>query len=195
MVYATYATAYIAGSTDVTTQTLLTPQTNKSFEIGAKSTLLDGALRLNAAAYSGKFEGLTTTAFIEQGTTGIAVATQVPGGSILSRGLEIEGFWDVTDALVVDFGISIDMSEYDQFIVDAGNLVWNGVAPIGSETINDANVYVVNGEDTPYTPDMTVGVGISYFIDLGDMGTIKPCLLYTSPSPRDLSTSRMPSSA
>lgn len=174
MVYATYATAYIAGSTDVTTQTLLTPQTNKSFEIGAKSTLLDGALRLNAAAYSGKFEGLTTTAFIEQGTTGIAVATQVPGGSILSRGLEIEGFWDVTDALVVDFGISIDMSEYDQFIVDAGNLVWNGVAPIGSETINDANVYVVNGEDTPYTPDMTVGVGISYFIDLGDMGTIKP---------------------
>ena len=28
-----------------------------------------------------------------------------------------------------------------------------------------------------------------------DMGSIKDCLLYTSPSPRDLSTSRMPSSA
>jgi len=180
MVYATYATAYIAGATDVTTQTLLEPQTNKSFEIGAKSTLLDGTLRLNAAAYSGKFEGLTTTAFIEQGTTGVAVATQVPGGSILSRGVEIEGFWDVTDELVVDFGVSIDMSEYDEFIVDAGNLVWDygdgPVGPIGSESINDANVYVVNGEDTPYTPDMTVGLGVSYFIDLGDMGIIKPHL-------------------
>lgn len=174
MVYATYATAYIAGSTDITTQTLLTPQTNKAFEIGAKSTLLDGTLRLNAAAYSGKFEGLTTTAFIEQGDTGISVATQVPGGSILSRGLEVEGFWDVTDALVVDFGVSIDMSQYDEFIVDAGNLVWNGTAPIGSETISDSFVYVVDGEDTPYTPDITVGVGVSYFIDLGDMGTIKP---------------------
>jgi iron complex outermembrane receptor protein len=178
MVYATYATAYIAGSTDVTTQTLLAPQTNKAFEIGAKSTLLDGDLRLNVAAYSGKFEGLTTTAFVEQGTTGVAVATQVPGGSILSRGLEVEGFWDVTDALVVDFGVSIDMSEYDQFIVDAGNLVWNygdgPVGPIGSETINGSSVYVVDGQDTPYTPDMTVGLGVSYFIDLGDMGTIKP---------------------
>ena len=30
--------------------------------------------------------------------------------------------------------------------------------------------------------------------DSGDL-TIKTCLLYTSPSPRDLSTSRMPSSA
>ena len=27
------------------------------------------------------------------------------------------------------------------------------------------------------------------------LGDISPCLLYTSPSPRDLSTSRMPSSA
>ena len=176
MVYATYATAYIAGSTDVATQTLLDPQTNKAFEVGAKSTLLDGDLRLNAAAYSGKFEGLTTTAFIEQGDTGVSVATQVPGGSILSRGVEIEGFWDVTNALVVNFGVSIDLSEYDEFIVDAGNLVWNGVTPIGAETISGASVYVVNGEDTPYTPDMTIGVGASYFIDLGDMGTIKPHL-------------------
>ena len=31
-------------------------------------------------------------------------------------------------------------------------------------------------------------------IELGEPSS-KPCLLYTSPSPRDLSTSRMPSSA
>ena len=32
-------------------------------------------------------------------------------------------------------------------------------------------------------------------IDLSALYDIKTCLLYTSPSPRDLSTSRMPSSA
>jgi iron complex outermembrane receptor protein len=32
----------------------------------------------------------------------------------------------------------------------------------------------MDGENTPYTPDTTVGVGISYFIDLGDMGQITP---------------------
>ena len=35
-----------------------------------------------------------------------------------------------------------------------------------------------------------------YYASLGfDLVTYKTCLLYTSPSPRDLSTSRMPSSA
>ena len=32
-------------------------------------------------------------------------------------------------------------------------------------------------------------------INEGYVGGVKACLLYTSPSPRDLSTSRMPSSA
>ena len=32
-------------------------------------------------------------------------------------------------------------------------------------------------------------------LDTPQFGEMNPCLLYTSPSPRDLSTSRMPSSA
>ena len=41
--------------------------------------------------------------------------------------------------------------------------------------------------DVP-TPDTEVGTGVT-------KEDLKDCLLYTSPSPRDLSTSRMPSSA
>ena len=36
---------------------------------------------------------------------------------------------------------------------------------------------------------------VDKLIDGGDMSCTWTCLLYTSPSPRDLSTSRMPSSA
>ena len=40
------------------------------------------------------------------------------------------------------------------------------------------------------------GYNLAYGIPEGGyIGTFTPCLLYTSPSPRDLSTSRMPSSA
>ena len=39
------------------------------------------------------------------------------------------------------------------------------------------------------------GVYLSKGDTCGVCGKIKDCLLYTSPSPRDLSTSRMPSSA
>ena len=40
-----------------------------------------------------------------------------------------------------------------------------------------------------------VDLEIYAFTDLGMKVAINDCLLYTSPSPRDLSTSRMPSSA
>ena len=32
----------------------------------------------------------------------------------------------------------------------------------------------MDGKNTPYTPDLTVGLGVSYTFDLGDMGTVAP---------------------
>ena len=43
--------------------------------------------------------------------------------------------------------------------------------------------------------DRKAGDARSTVVMLGDLIDRGPCLLYTSPSPRDLSTSRMPSSA
>ena len=45
-----------------------------------------------------------------------------------------------------------------------------------------------------FTPPSWTDEGLAKFI-LGTDGQGRDCLLYTSPSPRDLSTSRMPSSA
>lgn len=179
MIYGSFSTAYISGAVDNITHKLLAPQTNEAFEIGFKSTLLEGDLRLNGAFYNAKHDGLTTTQFISKGD-GVAVATQVPGGSIDSQGIEFEGFWSVTDELIVDFGVSLDFSEYAEFNVGAGNLVVGGEQPIGVDYIDsDGNGYfTMDGKDTPYTPDTTVSVGVSYFIDLGDMGTVMP-YLYT----------------
>ncbi len=179
MVYTSYSTAYISGSVDNVTHKLLDPQTNEAFEIGFKSTLLDGDVRLNGAFYNAKHDGLTTTQFIAKGD-GVAVATQVPGGSIDSRGIEFEGFWYATDALVVDFGVSLDFSEYEEFNVGAGNLVVDGEQPIGVDYIDsDGNGYfTMDGKDTPYTPDATVSVGVAYNLDFGEMGTVTP-YLYT----------------
>ena len=52
----------------------------------------------------------------------------------------------------------------------------------------DDDVFIVRGEQ--------VGIGTTIPTQSLDVrGNAKVCLLYTSPSPRDLSTSRMPSSA
>lgn len=174
MVYGSFATAYIAGNTDTVTQTLLQPQTNDTFELGIKSTLLDGALTLNATVYNSQYEGLNTTKFIISGGTGVAVAVQTPGGSITSQGLELEAAWQATDKLAFDLGVTFENSEYDEFIVGAGNLIWNGVAPIGSQVISGESVFVMDGKPAAYSPDATIGLGISYEIDLGERGTLRP---------------------
>ena len=174
MLYTSFATAYIAGATDPVNQNLLDPQTNESLEFGVKATGLDGRLTFNATVYSALYEGLNTTKFVIQGNTGVSVAVQVPGGSIRSRGLEMEGFWYPTENLTIDFGVTLENSTYEDFVVGAGNLVWNGEAPIGSEVIAGEAVYVMDGKPTAYSPDMTIGLGISYDFDMGSKGTLTP---------------------
>ena len=60
-----------------------------------------------------------------------------------------------------------------------------------------ATIDAVGGDVAQLTSDPEFMKGVrNLTIGLGELfGEIYPCLLYTSPSPRDLSTSRMPSSA
>ena len=52
------------------------------------------------------------------------------------------------------------------------------------------------GKPSPPTPRKDAGEGKGKEVEEEEeIGIPNPCLLYTSPSPRDLSTSRMPSSA
>ena len=60
------------------------------------------------------------------------------------------------------------------------------------ETTRDADVIVVGGG---FTGLSTAYHGAKLGLDIHVLEANKICLLYTSPSPRDLSTYRMPSSA
>jgi len=59
--------------------------------------------------------------------------------------------------------------------------------------MNDKATVVARGEDLePYIASKDGDIGVRACPHLGDY---TPCLLYTSPSPRDRTRSRMPSSA
>ena len=122
------------------------------------------------------FNGNDGAITITASSTNAPISYSIDGGTTFTTG---------TSPFVFD---NLPSGSYDIVIQDA----------INCETVYSNNpVVLANPEELvvtyTQTPTTTVG-GNDGIIDICvDGGT--PCLLYTSPSPRDLSTSRMPSSA
>ena len=77
---------------------------------------------------------------------------------------------------------------------DAGRVVDAGDPDVVSRVVHEP--VGVCGLITPWNyPLLQAAWKIAPALAAGNTFVLKPCLLYTSPSPRDLSTSRMPSSA
>ena len=75
-------------------------------------------------------------------------------------------------------------------------LVLSGGGAKGSFQIGAMEELIFNrGLDFEILCGVSVGALNASFLAQALFDPIHPCLLYTSPSPRDLSTSRMPSSA
>ena len=85
--------------------------------------------------------------------------------------------------------------------ISGGTLIY----ALDADTTNGTLDFETDGTYT-YTPDTNFNGNDSFTYIVTDAAsgesstqtatiTVNPCLLYTSPSPRDLSTSRMPSSA
>jgi len=178
MLYLSGATGYIAGAVQALTQTLLDPQTNKSYELGLKTTMFDGKLKLNAALFQADYSGLTTTVFVSTGAAGTILAQQVPGGSTQARGFELEGRWLATDKINVTFGVAANRSTFKRFNVA------NTLGTAGSDFVDPKGQgwFIMDGKKTAYSPDLTLNLGASYYVDLGAMGSITPSafLFYSS---------------
>ena len=79
-------------------------------------------------------------------------------------------------------------------VVEGEVVEWH-VAVGDSVSEDDALVDVMTDKATVTIPSPHDGTITVLHGGVGDMVAVGACLLYTSPSPRDLSTSRMPSSA
>ncbi len=179
MVYGSASSGYIAGKT-TQTGTLLDPTEAESFEGGIKSTLLDGAMTINATLYHVEYTGLTTS-LLTINDQGFAVAETVPGGGQTSKGLEFDLQWQATDNLRITGGFALDGSEFDQFMKANAYEEDDGLA-------NELGYFDLNGSDTPFSPDYTANLGITYQWELGNGSHIVPgAFLYFSDDYRTFS--------
>ncbi|GFE85298.1 TonB-dependent receptor domain-containing protein [Steroidobacter agaridevorans] len=87
------------------------PETLISNEIGIRADLLDRRLRLNATLFDGEYDDVQITEELQE-APGFPVTTNAGEGRI--RGLELEGAWNITKQLTLQYGASWLHTEFTE---------------------------------------------------------------------------------
>ncbi|MEM8682495.1 MAG: TonB-dependent receptor [Pseudomonadota bacterium] len=163
MVYLSASTGYLSGSASTTTTT--DEQESQVIEIGFRSILLDQTLQLNGALHFTEYSNLLTQR--QRIENGIAITFSDNGGDIEATGLELDAVWLPTDEWTFTGTFAWLDSEYGTFGQGNPYQLYRGVV----QSFIDQS-----GEQTPWSPELTIGASASYMFDLGDKGTLRPYL-------------------
>lgn len=148
------------------------PETNWTYEIGTKNSLMDGRLQLNLAAYYTDWKNLQTNAVRLQpdGTPPnfTAIVPSVTGnvGDVKVYGIEVEGLFRIADPLRVNFGASYNRARYKDDVVSqrfgaSGNC--NGTV-CSTVTVPGVAfpVLPIGGNQLERTPEFDALLGLTY---------------------------------
>ncbi len=175
MLYATVSTGFLAGNQQgaFNGADSYDEQTVTAFELGSKSLLADGRVRLNASLYMNEYEDLLATRFVDTGVTTLAFTDNA--GAIDALGLEIELDWAVTEQLQLGARLAMQQAEYGDFVLP-------NVFQEGGMTIEGTdNMFQLDGLQVQNSPEFTGTLLGSYVVDLGGYGTLTPAItLYYS---------------
>jgi iron complex outermembrane receptor protein len=123
-------------------------ETSSSFEVGFRSTLLDGNLQLNAAAYHTEVDDMQFFEFYV-GPFGL-LRTVESIDEVTIQGFEVGTSWQMTDGLRLDAGYSTVDGEIDAMTV---------------------RPYVV-GNDVPNAAEFTANVALTWDQNFGDLNLL-----------------------
>ena len=150
MIYGTYSEGYRDGSyaarfTGVVPDPLpnYDPEFVENYEIGMKSTLLDGRMRFNATIFNMNYEDMQIGASSSAVTT---ASTKENLGEASLKGLEIEMTTLVTEKFTVSANVGVLEDDIDSLL---GTLISNTIV-IGKDA------------DLPMTPDYTFSLMMKY---------------------------------
>jgi outer membrane receptor protein involved in Fe transport len=168
--YGAYKTAYKSGGFSISglysaagnlDDFLFAPETVEGGEIGAKSTLLEGQLRLNATAYWYTFDDLQVDFF----NAPIFAFTTLNAGKARTRGFEVESEYaaDFLPGLTLRGSVAFNDAEYRDFIAPC----WGGQTPAqGCSLIVPGTVATpgqdISGRPTTVAPEWSMSYGIAY---------------------------------
>lgn len=119
MLCARYAKGFMSGGFNGEAQDVVSaltpylPQTQKSFEVGTKNTLLGGKATFNADVFYNRIDNLQEPVFTAQGAAG---STVLNVGRAHTAGVELEAAWHPTEDFTLRMNYGYLRTKYDQFM-------------------------------------------------------------------------------
>ena len=162
MVYGTVSKGYKAGGINLDPRLPdYAPETNQMAELGIKSTLADGRLRVNGAVFKSEYEGIQLSSLTAVGTPPALLPNTLNAAPADIQGAELE-LTGRFSALEFNLGLSWLDSEFtrDALLTD-------------SQT--NTNRLVPEGSQVPFAPEITATAGIQYDLKFGSW-TVTPRL-------------------
>ncbi len=133
-----------------------------AFEVGFKSTLLNGNLEFNGAAYFTDYDDLQIAQF--DGTLGFNVGN---AASTEVSGVEFDGRWLISDAFTLNYALGYLDHSYEDY--QNGNC-YNRQVPDGVIGAQGNQLCDYTGQDAQYTPEITGSLALNYEQELGFNG-------------------------
>jgi len=164
MGYASYARGYKGPAYNVffnmgpSNTAVIDAETADSYELGVKSSLLDGRMILNAAAFSAKYDNFQANNFLY--LNGTLITTLTNAGKVSTEGVELDFLAKPSDAFSIGGGFAFTDAKVDKFFTPPGE----------TPTIED-------GSKLPLAPEFKASLNASYRIALASFD-ITPSLLY-----------------
>ncbi len=173
--YGAYKTAYKSGGFSISglysaagniDDFLFAPETVEGGEIGAKSTLLDGQMRLNATAYWYTFNDLQVDFF----NAPVFAFTTLNAGKARTRGAELESEYapGFLPGVTLRGSVAFNDAEYRDFIAPC----WGGQTPAQGCTLIVPGTVATPGQDisgkrTTVAPEWSLSYGAAYEGEIG----------------------------
>ena len=154
MLYATLSKGYKAGGVNVDPRAApYAPETNKMAELGLKTTLADGRLRLNGALFYSDYDGIQLSALTPVGTPPVLLPNTLNAAPAQMYGAELE-LTGQFGGLGFNLGLGTLHSEFTE-------------TRVLTDSQTNTNRPVPEGSRLPYAPELTAGAGIQYEFLIG----------------------------
>ncbi len=161
MLYLTASKGYKAGGVNLDDRVgNYDPENNKVYELGYKSTIADGRLRINGNLFYSDYEGFQLSALKDVDGVLLSATQNAASGEIY--GLELELFGQF-DAFGFNLGAGLINAEFAEDVYLTNSLT-------------NADELVPAGRDLPFSPDMTITAGVQYDYMINSNLTITPRL-------------------